>query len=196
MKLSSFLIKKIRVLKLKQNTSEWISVRKKFRTASETPIVLNLSPWKTPGELAMEKFGGAKGFEGNAATRHGHRYEEEARSAYEDENARKMTPTVVVRGDYLASLDGWSKCRKIVLEIKCPFSADRGHTWKNAMEQAVEPHYYYQIQHQLMVSGASQCDLWVYNTEDQEGIKVSVTRNPGAFTRILNAWEDFFLRYG
>lgn len=193
----AFLKLPLKVLKLEQNTPEWLALRKTKRTASETPIVLGLSPWRTPGDLAIEKFSDVKVDNiDNAATRHGHKYEDTARRAYEDMHACFMRPCVVTRGNYLASLDGWRKDKRVVLEIKCPYSRGASGTWKQALQGKVEDHYYYQIQHQLMVSGSESCDLWAFNTDDMEGALVSIPRNPGAFTRILKAWEEFVRKYG
>ena len=39
------------ILKLEQGTPEWLAHRLKYRNASETPVVLGLSPFTTPYEL-------------------------------------------------------------------------------------------------------------------------------------------------
>lgn len=40
----------------------------------------------------------------------------------------------------------------------------------------MQPHYYWQLQHQLMVSGAAKADFYVF--EGEEGIVVEVVRIP------------------
>lgn len=185
----------LKVLRLEQNSPRWLEVRKKFRTASETPIVLGISPWTTPGELAMVKYGNSPAFEGNRATEHGHKWEPAARRAYEKKFGRVMKPCCVTRGPFMASLDGWSKDRRIVLEIKNPFSGTNGHTWRSASNGEVEPHYYTQIMHQIMVCGAERCDFEVFDSKSETFQLIEVSRNEDEFQTIIDAWEAFEKRY-
>ena len=195
--LADILAQPMKILRLQQNTPKWLEVRQKFRTASETPVVMGLSPWRKPGDLALEKFGGKpKVFTGNRATQHGHDQEPFARKAYEEQFGCVMKPACVIRDRYMASLDGWSGDRKTVLECKSPFSKRNGETWRSAENHEVENFYYAQIQHQLMVSGSDSCHLWVWDSATQKGIRVVVKRNLAAFEKIVKAWDAFVAKYG
>jgi putative phage-type endonuclease len=186
----------LKVLRLEQNSAKWLKVRKSYRTASETPAVLGLSPWVTPGQLAIEKYGANPPLRvGNKATQHGHDNEPIARKAYEQKHGRTMKPACVTRGLFMASLDGWSKDRKIVLEVKSPFSGKNGHTWTHSENGEVEPFYYMQVQHQLMCAGAECCHFVVFDSKSGTFNMIEVGRNEEAFEEILDGWQKFEDKY-
>lgn len=193
---TALLRQKPKVLNLRQNSPEWLETRKHYRTASESSIVLGLSPWSTPSQLAIEKFGnGVSKSNENIATRHGHINEPKARRAWEAQFGQKMPPTCVVRGDYMASLDGFSKDRRSVIEIKCPFTHVYSDTWIMACDDKLPDHYYAQCQHQLMVSGAEVCHFWVWDTRRCKGIGIDVYPDLKCYARIVQAWEEFVKKY-
>ncbi len=45
------------IVKLMQGSAEWHEHRRKHRNASETPVVLGVSPWQTPYQLWQYKLG-------------------------------------------------------------------------------------------------------------------------------------------
>src|SRR5271169_2524222 len=92
--------------KLVQGTEEWLEHRKQYRNASESPIVLGLSPWMTPYQLWELKTGRTQPVEANVAMKHGTEMEPIARAAYEAKTGLVMQPLVMTSGDYSASLDG------------------------------------------------------------------------------------------
>jgi predicted phage-related endonuclease len=56
--------------------------------------------------------------------------------------------------------------------------------------RSIVPEYYrVQVQHQLMVSGASEAHLWVY--DGQEGLLLTLNGDEVAMARIRQAWEAF-----
>lgn len=197
MTLQSFLKLPLKVLRLEQNSPEWFKARLTKRTASETPIVLNVSPWVTPGQLAMEKFSPKPPKrQQSAATQHGHDNEPIARRVYEAKYERVMKPCCVVRGDYMASLDGWSKDRKLILEIKSPYRQRNGDTWRDADNGEIADHYWYQVQSQLMVSGAERCHFVVFDSGSREIKTLTIKPDLKSFQEILDGWEAFIKKYG
>lgn len=193
---TELLRQKLSVIDVAQNSPEWFDLRKTKRTASETPIIMGLSPWSSPSKLAVEKFGNKPVAPlDNPAVRHGHRYESKARSYFEHVHDIKMPAHVLVRGDYLSSLDGWNRKENEILEIKCPFTYNESDTWVKACDDEVPDHYMAQIQHQLMVSGARLCHFWVFDTRRIKGIRVIVDPDPKYWVRILAAWDLFVKRY-
>jgi putative phage-type endonuclease len=182
-------------IEVEQNTPEWLALRRRYRTASETPVVLGLSPWSTPEALAAEKFRGVVKAS-TPATRHGHDHEAEARAAAERKLHRVFAPAVLRRGEYLASLDGLSADGREVLEVKCPASGQDGATWKDAAWGLVQPHYAVQVQHQLMVSGAAVARFWVWDAYGRAGLLVDVLPDKAAHERIRRAWDGWWARWG
>jgi len=188
----------LRVLRgMKQNSPEWFEVRRRHRTASETPIVMGLLPWITPGKLAMEKFSkDPPKMVKNFATEHGHKYEPRARELYERKFGEEMEPECIVRGPYMASLDGWSRDRKLVLEMKCPVSQVYGKLWQQVIDGEIPDYYFYQIQHQLMVSGSPLCHFFAYVSKSDKAVMIEVERQPKCFPEIHDHWERFIRKYG
>src|SRR6266571_5323116 len=93
------------IVKLMQGSPEWHEHRRKYRNASETPVVLGVSPWQTPYQLWQSKLGLFEP-EVTAAMLHGLQLESAARAAYVALTGLVMQPLVLVDGDYSASLDG------------------------------------------------------------------------------------------
>lgn len=194
--LKLLLAQPLRVVDVRQNSPEWFEMRKTKRTASETPIVMGLSPWNKPGKLAVEKFSAShKWKKDGLASAWGHKHEGMARRSYEDEHGRAMKPAVLIRGEYMASLDGWNKARDIVLEIKCPFSRVYGETWEKAIDGELPDHYLMQVQHQLLVSGSPICHFWVFNPKNEKGIMIEVFADKKTWILILKAWKEFYEKY-
>lgn len=177
---------------IEQNTAEWMAMRRRYRTASETPVVMGLSPWKTAEQLAAEKFNGHKPPPGNVATSHGHNHEAAARQALELKLGKTFKPRVMTNGLYLASLDGFSEDGE-VCEIKCPYSGRDGGTWKRAEWGEIEQHYQAQLQHQLMVSRAPVTHFWVWDAASQSGLLVTEPPRP-EWWDVIQQWWDWFYR--
>jgi putative phage-type endonuclease len=176
------------VRKLVQGSPEWQEYRLSMRNASETAAVLGISPWVTPYQLWMIKTGRST----QAVTppmQHGTRLEPEARAAYETHTGNLMQPLVLQDGPYSASLDGINLRGDLIVEIKCPFRGKNAPLWKEATEGRVPGHYAAQVQHQLMVSGASTAHFWVY--AEGEGMLITLKRDEEVMSLIREAWDQF-----
>lgn len=177
------------IVRIAQGSPEWHSHRRRYRNASETPVVLGVSPWKTPYQLWQEKLGLVQA-EVTAAMRHGGELEPAARAAYEARTGLVVQPVVLLDGEYSASLDGVTLGGERIVEIKCPYQGQRSTLW-----QAVEggghlpEHYQLQVQHQLMVSGAEIADVFVFDGND--GILLEILPDPTAWPPIHEAWDTF-----
>ena len=90
------------IVRMVQGSPEWHEHRRKYRNASETPVILGLSPWQTPYQLWQLKLGLVEQ-EVTAAMRHGSELEPVARAAYERQTGRIMQALVVVDGDRLVA---------------------------------------------------------------------------------------------
>ncbi len=176
------------IVQLVQGSPEWHAYRRGLRNASETPAVLGISPWVTPYQLWLLKTGRAEP-EANAAMRHGTALEPVARHAYEVETGHVMQPLVLQDGAYSASLDGITLDGELVVEIKCPVRGQQSSLWRSVAAGAVPAYYGAQIQHQLMVSGARQSHLWVF--DGQIGLLRVIEPEPAAADLIRQAWDSF-----
>jgi putative phage-type endonuclease len=176
------------VLKLVQGSQEWLDYRRTMRNASETPAVLGISPWVTPCQLWLIKTGRSTQAVTQAMT-HGTQLEPQARAAYEAQTGHVMNPLVMQEGLYSASLDGITLAGDLIVEIKCPFRGRQSKLWREAREGTVPAYYAAQIQHQMMVSGASKAHLWVYVGD--EGLLLTLQRDEAAMEAIRGAWDTF-----
>ena len=176
------------VLKLVQGSAEWHAHRLTMRNASESAAVLGISAWMTPYQLWLLKTG-RKTQPTTAAMSHGTTMEPAARSAYELQTGNVMQPLVIQDGDYSASLDGITLQGDLIVEVKCPVRGRNSTLWRDAEAGQVPGHYMAQVQHQLMVSGATTAHLWVFDGE--QGLLHVLARDESAMMAIRAAWDAF-----
>ena len=181
---------KAQTLDFEQGSQEWLDARKQHFCASEAPAVMSVNPYfpRNPTELAKQKLGYVNTFV-SQAMKEGHRLEPIIRQQVEDQTEIGFMPTVMVKDKYLASLDGINFDGDIILEIKAPQSKNATVKW--AMEGRVILPHQYQIQHQLMVSGADKCIYAVRNPEDGEVITCDVFPDQILQKKLKQAWADF-----
>jgi len=156
---------------ISQNTPEWLEMRKNKIGASDAPIIMGVSPWKTPYQLWEEKLDLAPQPEMNAAMRRGHELEPIARQAYNDYTGNCAEPEVVIHPErkwMMASLDGISLDRSIVVEIKCAGKRDHD----IAASGNVPEKYYPQLQHQLAVIGVNRLHYFSYTDDSFHLVEV------------------------
>ena len=106
-----------------QKSEEWLSLRGNMLTASDAATAIGKNPYETPDGLLLKKCGLGEKFTGNAATRHGELYEDEARILYEQRHGEVVHEIGLcphpVHKWLGGSPDGVSESGKLV-EIKCP----------------------------------------------------------------------------
>jgi len=181
---------KAQTLDLEQGSQEWLDARKDHFCASEAPAVMSVNPYfpRNPTDLAKQKLGYVNKFV-SQAMKEGHRLEPIIRQQVEDQTEIGFMPTVMVKDKYLASLDGINFDGDIILEIKAPQSKNAMVKW--AIEGRVILPHQYQIQHQLMVSGADKCIYAVRNPEDGQIITCDVFPDQILQKKLKQAWADF-----
>lgn len=176
------------IVKLVQGSQTWHDHRRRYRNASETPIVLGVSPWSTPYQLWQQKLGLITP-EVNAAMLKGTELEPAARAAYEARTGLVMQPLVLVDGDYSASLDGLTLDGERIVEIKCPYRGQASSLWQAIEAGELPEHYRWQVQHQLMVTGAEVADVFVFDGTD--GLLLPVEPDPSSWDQVRSAWDAF-----
>lgn len=176
------------IVKLVQGSPAWHAHRAQYRNASETAIVMGESPWQTPYQLWELRTGRSQP-EVNAAMARGTALEPQARAAYETLTGNVMQPLVLVEGDYSASLDGLTFEGDLLLEIKCPVKGKDSVLWQQVAQGEIPAHYRWQLEHQFLVSKATQGHLYVFDGTD--GILLEVTPCPDRWQAIHEAWNGF-----
>lgn len=150
---------------MEQNSSEWLEYRKGGLGASDLPIVMGTSPWKTAYQLWEEKTGLVVEDQEkyNYITEKGHRLEPKAKALYELDKKISIETALIERQDnpkHRASLDGYNKEINKVVEIKF---VGAGEKWEMAVNGKIPEYYMQQMQWQLYVSGADSNDYVAFN---------------------------------
>lgn len=174
-------------LNLTQNTQEWEQFRQQKIGASDAPIIMEVSPWKTPFQLWLEKTGQSTASQNQHMMR-GHALEETARTAFERTTNLIVFPRVVQSREHewmIASLDGIDMDGKILVEIKCAGEADH----VLAKQGKIPEKYYPQLQHQLAVTEISKG--YYYSFDGSEGVIVEVDHNPEYINKLIESEKKF-----
>ena len=184
----------MRRVALEQGTPEWLAWRQTRRMASETPCVLGISPWapRTHAALALRKRSGS-GIPDNKAMRWGRQHEQDGRAAAEAMLGEPLEPCCVedVGGSYAASLDGITFRGDVITEVKCPYSGAGSDYYRMVAECGTPPaSAFAQVQHQLMVSGASRCLFVVWTPATV--VHCWVEPDPEQWAVIRSAWDAFW----
>lgn len=176
---------------LKQGTPEWHALRAKFFTASEAPVVMGVSSYKTRSQLLKEKASGAEQDNSDKAAlfQRGHDAEASARPHAEQDIGDELFPVVCTDDEerLLASLDGATMLGDRIWEHKL-WNEKKAEQVRN---QEVPEQDYWQIVHQLIVSGATTCIYMVSDgTPDKmESIEVKLFEDDAK--KLLAAWDQF-----
>ena len=133
-----------------QSGAVWLEWRKKGLGSSDAPIIMGVSPYKTPFKLYVEKIqDGCAEEKSNFIFEKGHRLEAACRARIEIETMTDWSPGLFEREDkpYIrASMDA---ANKEIMEGK-----EFKYVGKEIFEKGVCPdHYFPQVMHQYLVTG-------------------------------------------
>lgn len=141
-------------------------------TASAVGGILGLSPYQTPEDvlrrMVRDWHGAEPEFVGNVATDYGTFHEKGAIQDYELETGCNVSPAEFCKyEDWLgATPDGYvGSDGRFLIEVKCPYGLrnEENPTFKTLKEQ---PHYYAQVQIELLCSGRRFCDFWQWTPKN------------------------------
>lgn len=154
-----FLIEKDKKERCAQRTEVWYAKRKKHITASIMAAICNANPYDSRKSALEKKLGIGKPFTGNAATRHGNKYEMEAIIKYEEVTGQRCLEFGLLESmnedeKFLAgSPDGITASGRLI-EVKCPMRRKPTHE--------VPSYYKYQIQFLMHTLRLLECDFIQY----------------------------------
>lgn len=175
-----------------QGQQEWHNLRNKFiKTASRTPIVLGLSPFSNLDKLAQEIKFGIKPFY-SKAMQDGNELEDMVREKANAYFNDVFMPTVGVKNDLLASLDGINFAEDTIIEIKVSEK-----TFQDIKSGTIPKHYLWQIKHQMQVFDSVEKGYLVAYSKELDEIIVSdpILKDDSFgndFFIIIEAWNKFF----
>jgi putative phage-type endonuclease len=171
-----------------QHTPEWHQMRRNHIGASDAPVVMEVSPWKTPYKLWMEKLGLGSTIKTQAMQR-GLDLEQSAREAYEKATGLFIVPDVVLHKSIdfmMASLDGIDPERKKIVEIKCAGKEDHS----LALNGEIPVKYIPQLMHQMEVCEVERMDY--YSFDGHEGVIVPIQRDDQYIKRMITKEKEFW----
>lgn len=170
-------------------TPEQLRERRNGIGSSDAPIVMGVSPWKTPLELWQDKVYGNSVQLDNPSMKRGRDLEEKARQEFEKIVGTLVAPDNIIHPQLnwmRANLDGIDCSKKIVVEIKCPNKDDHA----LAMQKKVPEKYWPQVQHQLEVAGLD--DMYYFSFDGKKGIVVEVRRDQAYIDSMLEEEQKFW----
>lgn len=174
---------------LKQNTPEWLHIRRSHIGASDSPIIMGSSPYATPYQLWQRKLGLIDDQPTTPAMQRGHDLEEKARHELEKMTGLLFAPEVKfheVHKWMMASLDAVDIEGKCIAEIKCPRSEDHA----IAKAGKIPDKYFPQLQHQMEVCQVEEC--YYFSFDGTQGELVKVFRDDKYIKKMIEKEKLFF----
>lgn len=197
----------MKVVDLSQRSDEWLKWRALGITASDIPIILGLSPYKTPWQLWAEKVGriNAVDISNNPNVKRGVRLEDDARQLQESRLLNDLRLLAENRygeillplcgecaqwGIFRASFDGLDT-KLTPYEFKAPCESVWNEIQENGIESDTYKLYESQVHAQCVVAGATRGRLMFY-MEDGRDMDFEVTLSPEREKEILQAAKLFW----
>jgi putative phage-type endonuclease len=174
---------------IKQDTPAWHAMRENRIGASDCAAILNVSPWDTPYSLWETKLGLRPPKEMNWAMSEGKRKEENGRQRLQKLIGKDIMPDVIIHPTFeylMCSLDGITKDRQLICEIKFPGKKDH----EEALSGLVPEKYYPQVQMQMECSGLPVNHYFSCYGED--ACVVVVERNRAFIDKMMPLLHDFY----
>jgi putative phage-type endonuclease len=179
-------------LTIAQGSQAWLDNRRTARGASEAPVVMSASKYMKRAELIKQKATGivpeVDSFK-QAIFNKGHETEAKARLILEEIIGEDLYPVVATddEGYLTASFDGITMDGDVCYEHKL-FNQELAN---QVITEDLDPHYYWQLEQQLYVSGAKKVifvtsDGTPDNFESMEYVAV-----PGRIEKLIAAWKQF-----
>lgn len=173
-----------------QGSAEWHALRAQHFTASEAPAMMGASKYQTRTDLlTMKKTGIAP--EVTQAQQYifdkGHATEALARPLVEVMIGEELYPVVGTDGNLLASMDGATMLVETLFEHKL---------WNESLVAQVkagelDPHYYWQLEQQLLVSGAERVIFVCSDGTAENFVHMEYRPVAGRAAQLVEGWKQF-----
>lgn len=173
-----------------QGSAEWHALRAQHFTASEAPAMMGASKYQTRTDLLTMKKTGITP-EVTQAQQYifdkGHATEALARPLVEVMIGEELYPVVGTDGNLLASMDGATMLVETLFEHKL---------WNESLVAQVkagelEPHYYWQLEQQLLVSGAERVIFVCSDGTAENFVHMEYRPVAGRAAQLLEGWKQF-----
>jgi putative phage-type endonuclease len=180
----------MKIVNLKQGTKSWLDWRRTKITASDSGIILEMSPFKKPDQLLNEKL---KGFEtvANCYMRRGLELEPVALRQFEKETGLTLFPCVGVHDEIEwmgASFDGMTIEGDAIVEIKAPGKKDHF----AALNGIIPDKYKAQLNHQMVVADVQE--MFYFSFDGEKGVIIEVKRDEEFIEVMIEKEREFWER--
>jgi len=174
-----------------QGSEAWHALRANYFTASEAPAMMGASKQMKRTELLSAKKTGLDRDVSWWVQKYlfdkGHEAEAMARPILEVRIGEDLFPVVGTDGDLLASLDGCTMLGETLFEHKM---------WNEQLAADVlagnlDPHYYWQLEQQLLVSGAEKVIFVCSDGTEDNFVSMEYTPVPGRAVTLVAGWKQF-----
>lgn len=180
----------MKVHNVQQGTPEWHALRSSYFTASEAPAMMGASKFQTRNDLlTMKKTGIVPDVnpQQQAAFDRGHATEEMARPLVEEMIGEELYPIVGTSGNLLASMDGATMLGDVLFEHKL---------WNEKVVTQIragelDPHYYWQLEQQLLVSGAERVIFVCSDGTKDRFAHLEYSPVAGRREQLVAGWSQF-----
>ena len=173
-----------------QGSAEWLDLRAQYRTASEAPAMMGASKYQSRTDLLIAKKTGitpdvtpSQQFVFDK----GHATEALARPLTEALIGEELYPIVATEGNLLASMDGATMLGETLFEHKL---------WNESVVAQVKagelaPHYYWQLEQQLLVSGAERVIFVCSDGTPENFVHMEYRPVAGRAAQLIEGWKQF-----
>ncbi|WP_449103773.1 YqaJ viral recombinase family protein [Pseudomonas veronii] len=173
-----------------QGSAEWLALRAQYRTASEAPAMMGASKYQTRTDLLAAK---KTGITPDVTPSQqfifdkGHATEALARPLAEALIGEELYPIVATEGNLLASMDGATMLGETLFEHKL---------WNESVVAQVKagdlaPHYYWQLEQQLLVSGAERVIFVCSDGTPENFVHMEYRPVAGRAAQLMEGWKQF-----
>jgi len=178
-------------LDLEQGSPEWLKERLENLTASEAPMMMGASKFFSRTQLLDHKKGWITEIDKHTQKRFddGHKAEAMARPIASKMAKADFYPVVGLLEDtkYLASFDGLTMLGDILFEHKGLNKV----LAENVLNNVLAPEYYWQLEHQLMVSGADKVLFVCSDGTEDKFYSMWYESLPERRAELIAGWEQF-----
>lgn len=173
-----------------QGSAEWLALRAQHFTASEAPAMMGASKYQTRTDLLAAKKTGITP-EVTPSQQFifdkGHATEALARPLTEVLIGEELYPIVGTKGNLLASMDGATMLCETLFEHKL---------WNESVAAQVKagelaPHYYWQLEQQLLVSGAERVIFVCSDGTPENFVHMEYRPVAGRAAQLIEGWKQF-----
>jgi putative phage-type endonuclease len=183
----------MKILNLVQGTPEWHAARLEHFTASEAPAMMAASKYQTRTALLQLKHSGVAPEVSPAQQAifdRGHAAEAAARPIAERVIGEELYPCTAVSDEHphlLASFDGITMLGDVIWEHKL-YNDELA---AQIAADDLDPHYFWQLEQQLLVSGAEKCLFMCSDGTEENCAWMWYEPSTGRQADLLDGWEQF-----